>query len=410
MLALQIALFALAFPVLAAAGYLFVLAVAARAPEAPLRFTEHRSSTASGPPEARVRFDIVVPAHDEEAGIAATIASLRALDYPEDRRRIIVVADNCTDATAERAEAAGAEVLVRHDPARRGKGYALAHAFAAIEAEGVADAVVVVDADTTVSPGLLRAFARRFEAGAHAVQASYGVRNPDASWRTRLLVIALALFHVLRSLGRERLGLSAGLRGNGMGFTREVLRQVPHGAFSIVEDVEYGLLLGEAGHRVHFVPEAIVLGDMATKGGGAKTQRRRWERGRFELAKTKGPRLLEGAIARRDPVLFDLALDLLVPPLASLVLVTVAGAAASLVIVALGGPMWPSVPWLLAAACIAVYVLRGWALSGAGARGLVDLFVLAPAYVIWKLTLHRRRRGPDRDEWVRTPREVRRGA
>ncbi|MFO0590943.1 MAG: glycosyltransferase family 2 protein [Polyangiaceae bacterium] len=402
MLALQIALFALALPVLAAAGYLFVLSVAARAPALSPR-------VAAGP-SADVRFDIVVPAHDEEAGIAATIASLRALDYPEDRRRIIVVADNCTDATAERARAAGASVLVRHDPERRGKGYALAHAFAAIEAEGACDAVVVIDADTTVSPGLLRAFARRFEAGAQAVQASYGVRNPDASWRTRLLVIALALFHVLRSLGRERLGLSAGLRGNGMGFTRAVLTQVPHGAFSIVEDVEYSLLLGEAGHRVHFVPEAIVLGDMATKGGGARTQRHRWERGRFTLARTKGPRLLREAIARRDPVLFDLALDLLVPPLASLVLVTVAGAAASLAIVATGGALWPSVPWLLASAAIAFYVLRGWALSGAGARGLVDLFVLAPAYVIWKLTLPLRRRGADRGEWVRTPREVHRGA
>ncbi len=153
-----------------------------------------------------------------------------------------------------------------------------------------------------------------------------------------------------------------------------------------------------------------MLGDMARRGGGASTQRHRWERGRFALARTKGTRLLVTAIARRDPVLLDLALDLLVPPLASLVIVTVAGAALSLVIVALGGASWPSVPWLLAAACIAVYVLRGWALSGAGARGLFDLFVLAPAYVIWKLALPLRRRGPDRGEWVRTPREVHRGA
>ena len=98
-----------------------------------------------------------------------------------------------------------------------------------------------MDADTLVSPNLLRAFAARLDAGAAAVQARYGVRNPDASWRTRLMAIAFALFHDLRSLGRERLGLSAGLRGNGMCFSTRLLREVPHQAFSVVEDLEYGL-------------------------------------------------------------------------------------------------------------------------------------------------------------------------
>ena len=80
---------------------------------------------------------------------------------------------------------------------------------------------------------------------------------------TKLLsVVALALFHVLRSVARERLGVSAGLRGNGMGFSREVLREIPHDAFSIVEDVEYAIRLGRAGHRVHFVAEAAVYGEM----------------------------------------------------------------------------------------------------------------------------------------------------
>jgi hypothetical protein len=109
-------------------------------------------------------------------------------------------------------------------------------------------------------------------------------------------------------------------------------------------------------------------------------------------------------------VLLDLAIDLLVPPLASLVVVTILGAAASLALFAFGGAPWVAAPWLLAASCIGVYVLRGWSLSGAGVRGLFDLFVLAPAYVIWKLSLPLRRRGHDRGEWVRTPREVHRGA
>src|ERR1700687_3866780 len=140
-------------PLLAASLYLAVLAVLARRPSVP------RPST------PRLRFDVVVPAHDEEAEIAGTVESLLALDYPRDLFRVLVIADNCTDHTAARAAAAGARVVIRDEPEQRGKGYALAHAFRLSLDEGFADAVGVVDADTVVSGNLLSAFAQRFETG-----------------------------------------------------------------------------------------------------------------------------------------------------------------------------------------------------------------------------------------------------
>ena len=90
-----------AAPVFAACAYLFVLTVASRRRDPPI----------AGEPSTR--FDIIVPAHDEEAGIARTVQSLLAIDYPAVLRRVIVVADNCSDATAARASQAGATVLVR---------------------------------------------------------------------------------------------------------------------------------------------------------------------------------------------------------------------------------------------------------------------------------------------------------
>ena len=251
-----------ALPVLAATTYLALLALLAR--------------RAPAPPSGRgVRFDLVVPAHDEEAGIAQTVRSLLAIDYPAELYRVVVVADNCSDQTARRASEAGARVLKRTDPERRGKGHALAFAFERLGEEGVADAFVVVDADTLVSPNLLGAFASRIQAGASALQADYGVRNPESSWRTRLLHLGFTLFHEVRSSGRERLGLSCGLRGNGMAFTRSVLAEVPHDAFSVVEDVEYGIRLGLAGHRVHYVGEAQVLGEMPASERATRSQRSR---------------------------------------------------------------------------------------------------------------------------------------
>ncbi|GJG89211.1 glycosyl transferase [Gemmatimonadetes bacterium T265] len=379
-----------AAPALAAAGYLAALAATAR-PVAP-------------PPAAdSVRFDVVVPAHDEAGGIGATVASLLALDYPRAKFRVLVVADNCTDDTAARARAAGALVLKRHDAARRGKGYALAHAYAACLADGVADAVVVVDADTVVSPNLLRAFAARFAAGEAAVQAEYGVRNATATWRTRLMAVAFACYHTTRSLGRERLRLSCGLRGNGMGFSADTLRRHPHRAFSRVEDVEYGVALGAAGVRVAYVPEATVLGDMPTTAEAAQTQRERWETGRAGLVRRLVPTLVRATIARRDRVPLDLAADLLVPPLTTLVAVAVLGTAIATASAWRGwaGPLGVA-PWGAVLVCLAAYVARGAALAGHGPRVLLDL-AWGPAYAAWKLAvaLHPRTRG---DTWVRTAR------
>jgi len=392
MTALDFLLTVAALPFLAASSYLAALAVLARRQLPPAAV------------EARLRFDIVVPAHNEEAEIAQTVASLLAIEYPRSHYRVLVVADNCSDATAERAAAAGARVLVRKDTERRGKGYALAYAFDRSRADKLADVVVVVDADTLVSPNLLSAFAARFSAGASVVQADYGVRNPHASWRTRLMTIALAAFHGVRSVARERLGLSCGLRGNGMGFTTTVLEQQPPQAFSIVEDLEYGIHLGYAGVRVEYVHEARVLGHMAVSEGASRTQRRRWERGRQALVRAHVPALLRQAVQRRSALLLDLALDLIVPPIGQLALFSGLGLLAAIAALPFGAIVSPII-WGIALAGILLHVLAGWHSSGVGPRGLVDL-LWAPVYILWKLTLRFGDRGKTPQEWVRTKREV----
>lgn len=390
--AVDLLLFALAVPCLIATGYLALLAV----------FSQ---GIAPWPePAPRLFFEVVVPAHDEEAGIARTVENLKTLDYPPELFRVRVVADNCSDQTAARAQAAGAAVMVRTDANLRGKGYALAHAFDRIIAEGQAHAAVVVDADTVVSKNLLRAFAARLAAGAQAVQAEYAVQNPDASWRTRLMVIAFALFHGVRSLGRERLGLSCGLRGNGMGFSVALLREVPHDAFSVVEDLEYGIRLGRAGHRVFYAPEARVWGEMVPGEQASRSQRRRWEGGRFKLARELLPKLFPEALAQRSGLLLDLAMDLAVPPLSFLVAACVAGAGASWLAARLGIASGASlVTWGLCLGFILAYIARGWWISGLGLKGLVAL-AYAPVYLFWKIALLLARGKEKKGEWVRTAR------
>jgi 1,2-diacylglycerol 3-beta-glucosyltransferase len=377
-------------PVLAPSVYLAMLSVLSRR-----RTPKAASST--------THFDVIVPAHNEANGIGATIASLQAVAYPPSQYRILVVADNCTDDTAARAQAAGALVLERSSATERGKGYALEFAYAASMRDGFADAVVVVDADTSVSQNLLSAFSARFAAGADAVQAEYGVRNARDSWRTRLMAIALTLFHEVRSLGRERLGLSAGLRGNGMGFRLDTLRRVPPKAYSIVEDVEYGVSLALAGVRVEYVHEALVQGDMPATADASRSQRERWESGRWSMVKAHVPRLLKAARGGGGVVALDLAADLLVLPLTSLVGLTGVGFVASGVMALLGAvPALAVLPWALAVLGLLIYIGRGIVLSGGGWRTLKDL-AWAPAFALWKIALLLKPTGR-KGEWVRTTR------
>ena len=389
-IALDITLLLLGLPLLLAAAYLLLATLlSARLPE---------------PPAAANRiFRFVVPAHNESAGIGDTVKSLLSVDYPREAFEVLVVADNCQDDTAARARVAGATVLERHDLEKRGKGYALDQAFSSLPAE--VDAVVVIDADTLVSPNILRAFAAHRAAGAAAVQADYAVRNPNAGWRTRLIAIAFGAFHIVRSRARERLGLSCGLRGNGMCFSAQLLRDVPHQAYSVVEDVEYGIRLGEAGQRVHYADAAHVYGEMVTTSAAASSQRRRWEEGRKLLVRSHGLRLLRAGIVQRDRVLFDLASDLLIPPLSRIALGLLLGAVLGCALkLFLGAKGLAGAAYGGGVFAVLLYVLRGWAVSGTGLRGLLDL-ALAPVYVVWKASLRFRRPARATSEWVRTERE-----
>ena len=384
-------LLALSLPAAAASLYLLLFTLISRAPSVALRSSR------------QLRFDVIVPAHNEESVIQGVVANLLNLDWPADGFRVLIVADNCTDSTASLARAAGAEVLERHDAKHRGKGYALEFAFQVSQTHGFAYAVVVIDADTEVSENLLEAFAARIESGAKVIQAHYGVLNSQTSWRTRLMTIAMASFHRVRSRARERLRLSCGLRGNGWCITHRLLRQVPYRAFSLAEDIEYGIDLGLAGYRVHYADEAHVAAMMVSGELAARTQRQRWEDGRFQLIRSKTLPLLQAAMGHGGRVCLDLALDLLVLPLSYVALNV-----AVLIVLAGIATLWDSSMeiWLwLGLGCglsLLLYVLRGWQLSGVGLRGLLDLS-LAPFFVFWKVLLMLRTHSSA--EWVRTKRE-----
>ena len=213
---------------------------------------------------------IIVPAHNEELLVARCVASLRA--SATTTTQIFVVAHNCSDTTAARARAAGAEVLEYNDPEARGKGFALRHGFEHTLAVD-SDAVMVVDADSTVSPNTVAAVQSAFAHGARVIQCRYEMFSTTDRSSTRLAALAFRGFNVVRPRGRERLGLSAGILGNGFAIVRPVLEAIPYDAFSVVEDLEYHLHLVMAGERVRYLEYALVSADFPESRAGESVQR-----------------------------------------------------------------------------------------------------------------------------------------
>lgn len=326
------------------------------------------------------RIALVVPAHDEAAGIGRTLDNLLALAQADGNTDVVVVADNCSDGTAAIARTSGARVLERHDDERRGKGYALDFAFRTLLAEDFS-AFLIVDADTLADTNLLASVRRRFGAGAQALQTRYTVLNGDASARTQLAEIALAGFNVLRPRGRDRLGLSAGILGNGFALRREVVEEVPYGAASVVEDLEYHQHLVAAGCRVEFADDTTVRGDMPTGDKGREVQRARWEGGRLRMLLERGPQLAS-AVLRCDWRAAEPLAELALPPIAYHVLILLAlGLVAG--ITAQGLALGIAAAGLVA---VALHVLIALRVAGLPWRRLAVLLQV-PRYLVWKLAM-----------------------
>ncbi len=377
-----------------AALYLVVLALAALG---------HRRVPAL---EARSRVAVLVPAHNEAQLVGRCVDSLLAQTYPRALFDVVVVADNCTDDTAVRAAAAGATVLERDEPARRGKGPALRWAMdRLLAARPDLDAIAVVDADSVVDPPMLGALVARLEAGAEVVQGEYLGLNEDGSARSELRSAAFLLFHRVRFGGRAFLGLPCHLVGNGMLFSRRVLEAHPWDAFTSAEDLEYSVDLRLAGVRPEYAPEAQLRAPVSGRGQAAEVQRLRWEGGRFHVVRTRMPKLVGAMVRQRRWSLFDAAVDLAVPPLGLLATLSALGATLGVVLLATGvAPAWAVVPWVVALAGVPAFVLAGL-VTGRAPRSMWRALVTAPALIASSLATRLRLvRGLQETTWQRTTR------
>jgi len=349
------------------------------------------------------RIAVLVPAHNEEIGIGATLNDIKAQMRPGDR--LVVVADNCTDNTAAIAAAARVEVTQRHDLIKVGKGYALDWGLRYLK-DDPPSIVIIVDADCRFSGDSVRILADACTSTGKPVQALNLMDAPDESpIDYRVAMLAFRVKNLVRPLGLKAFNLPCQLMGTGMAFPWRILSAANLATGAEVEDLKLGLELARTNNAPVFCPSARVLSQFPLSIEGAKSQRKRWERGHLNVIAKIIPSFLLEAVIKRNIGLLAMVFDAAVPPLTLLGLLVFL----TLLLSAFGALCGLSSLALKVSAVTAVAyasaVFVSWLKFGRDVLPLKSIISILP-YIVGKLSLYGqiffRRRSPS--HWVRTAR------
>lgn len=379
---------------------------------------------------------ILIPAHNEAAVIANTLRRLidQFSDSPRARLlrdhsepsaqksdmdtarlgnagivkgtpKIVVVADNCTDNTAEIARRFNVAVLERTDAVCRGKGYALDFGLQYLKSQPEFDVLIVLDADCEVKPFALEALTYRCLALGLPVQALYMMRLPEApSLKQRIAGFAWLVKNKIRPLALSQLNLPVILTGTGMAFPRHLIDQLNLAHGHIVEDMQLGIDLMLKGYPPRLCQDAEVWSYFPEQPAAQKTQRTRWEHGHLMTIIEQAPRLVKQAILSRNWKLVALALDIAVPPLALLVLIALGGIGFLSIIYAVTNALLPVALLLASFVFFACAILAVWWREGRSLLSFADLCAV-PVYIVSKLTVYFTFIVRRQQSWVRTARD-----
>lgn len=345
---------------------------------------------------------VLIPAHNEEDTISAVLESVR--QQLGRRDRLLVVADNCTDDTAQRAGRAGAEVLIRCDPGRRGKAYALAAGITHL-ATVAPRTVIVIDADCIVAPGAIAHLAGAVEQERRPIQARYLMLAPEqARKQFAFAAFAFLIKNSIRPSGMGRLGLPCHLTGSGMAFPWAAIASADLVHGHLVEDMKLGLDLAQAGPGAGYCHLALITSCFPLSSHGQASQSYRWETGRIALLRTCA-RLLVSPVPYRRPALLLLILDTLIPPLtllAALLSLQVVMAAA---LVVAGAGLWLLVGALISWLAFALAISVVWWRHG---QEIVPLSLLSslPGWAARRLALYPSFYRGEHTSWIRTDRSA----
>ena len=272
------------------------------------------------------KFMAIIPAHNEATVIANLIESLKNQNYPKELLDIYVIADNCTDNTAEIAKSAGAIVYKRFDSTRKTKGYAMQWFLKQkIEENADYDAFCVFDADNVVMPDFIKNMNKKLCQGEEVVQGYRDIKNPTDNWISAGYALFYWTMHRFYHLARYNVGLSPLLNGTGFMVKFDVIKPNGWETETLTEDIEFSLINICKGRKLGWATDAIVYDEQPTDFKQSWSQRMRWSVGHIQCFKIYTKQLAKNAIKNKKLVTFDgllylMGMPLLVITLALLVL------------------------------------------------------------------------------------------
>ena len=252
------------------------------------------------------RFMTIIPAHNEEKVVVNLIESLKKLDYPKDLYDIYVIADNCTDKTAEVAKKAGAIVYERFDEAHKTKGHALQWFLAQkIEENAPYDAFCIFDADNIVDENFLKVMNKKLCQGEEVVQGYKDIKNPSDSWVSAGYAIFYWTMHRFYHLARYNIGLSPLMNGTGFMVKFDVIKPQGWNTKTLTEDIEFSLKRIIEGKKLGWARDAIVYDEQPVGFKQSWTQRSRWTVGHMQCLKEYTKPLAEAVVKNKTVMNFD---------------------------------------------------------------------------------------------------------
>ena len=347
------------------------------------------------------KITVLIPAHNEAQVIAETLKGLKS--GPARNCRILVVAHNCTDETAEIARRMGAETVILNKPKERGKGYALAGGVEHLQADPP-DIVVIVDADCTLSNDAIEHLASMVsETGLPAQSRYLIVPKKGAGMKQKISAFAFTVANYARPLGLQRIGCSCGLKGSGMALPWPIIRKSNLGHGNIAEDLKLSVDLARNGIPILFCPEAVTTSYFPTTAEAMLSQRIRREHGHLRMILREVPRLIWASLVRRNLGIFASAINLLIPPLTFIIYFLGAALAITMLAQAFDANSRGLIVLLTATIALLVSVLLVWWRYGRDflplhGLGAIPLYVLQKASIYVKFFVDRQKR------WVRTDR------
>jgi len=252
------------------------------------------------------KFMAIIPAHNEEMVVANLIESLKNQNYDKKLYDIYVIADNCTDDTANVARKAGAIVYERFDPAHKTKGHALQWFLKQKIAENADyDAVFIFDADNIVDKDFIVNMNKKLCQGEEVVQGYRDIKNPTDNWITAGYAIFYWTMHRMYHLARYNIGLSPLLNGTGFMVKFDILKPNGWETETLTEDIEFSLKNIIQGRKLGWATDAIVYDEQPTSFKQSWSQRSRWTVGHIQCIKRYTGELFKSVTKYKTLMNFD---------------------------------------------------------------------------------------------------------